>query len=115
MLLDVGADLLQYLLPHGTTWFNIHDYSKILNFLFTIKAFDLSVHVIENSGRKHFSFKHGIMVLAIFILVVFHVLDEFNRPYLPSLPDTNYEDEDTEGRIPKEEPAPSPGIFQYSH
>ena len=71
MLLAIGADLLRYFLPPGPTWFNIHEYSNILNFFFSIAVFALAVHVLEKSGRKHFSFKHASMVLAIFILLVF--------------------------------------------
>ena len=67
------------------------------------------MHVLEKAGRKHVSFKHASMVLAIFILVVFQVLAEFNRPHLPPLPDTKREDEDMEGGTANEEPAPSPG------
>ena len=70
---------LKYLLPPGPTWFNIHEYRNSLKIFFTITAFVLSVHFIDKSGRKHFSFKHVSMVLAIFILVVFQVLAEFNR------------------------------------
>ena len=60
--------------PHsGTTWFKIHEYCNSLNFFFTITDFALAVHVLEESGRKHFSFKHASMVLYIFIIVVFQV------------------------------------------
>ena len=63
------------------------------------------MHVLEKSGRKHVSFKHENMVLDIFILMVFQVLAEFNRPHLPPIPDTNSEDEEMEGGTANEEPA----------
>ena len=86
-LLDVGAALLQDLLPPVTTWFKFYEYYNILNFFFTITKFTLAVHVLDKSGRKHCSFQHASMVLAILILVVFKVLGEFNRTHLPPLPD----------------------------
>ena len=49
------------------------------------------------------------MVLALFILVVFQDLEEFNRPHLPPLPDTKYEDGEMEVGKANEEPAPSSG------
>ena len=109
MLLAVGAALLRYFLPPGPTWFKIHEYCNSLNFLFTITAFALEVYVLEKYGRKHFYFKHASMVLAIFIIVVFQVLAEFNRPHLPPLPDPKREDEDMEGGKSNEGPSPSPG------
>ena len=48
------------------------------------------------------------MVLAIFILVVFQVLAEFNRPHLPPLPDTKREDDEMGGGTANKEPAPYP-------
>ena len=108
MLLTVGADLLQYFLPRGSTWFKIHEYCNSLNFFFTIIAFALAVHDLEKYGRKHFSFKHLSMFLAIFILVVLQVLVEFNRPHLPPPPDPKREDEDMEGGTANKDPSPSP-------
>ena len=70
-LLNVGADLLQYFIPPGTTWFKMHEYHISLKFFFTLTAFALSAHMIDKSGRKHFSFKHASMGLAKFILVIF--------------------------------------------
>ena len=93
MLLAVGAALLQYFLPTGPTWFNIREYYNSLNFLFTIPAFALAVHVVEKDGRKLISFKHAIMDLDIFIIVVFHVLATFNSPHLLIPPDPKCEDE----------------------
>ena len=87
MLLGVGSALFQYLLPPGTTWFKIHDYYNSLNCFFAITSCSLSLHVLEKSGRKHFSFKHASMVLYIFIPVVFQVLAVFNTPHLPPNPD----------------------------
>ena len=55
----------------------------ILKGFFTVTAFGLSVHVLEKSGRKRFSFKHVSMGLDIFIIVVFQVFVVFNRPHLP--------------------------------
>ena len=52
MLLAVGSDLLQDLLPPGPIWFKIDDYCNSLKFFFTIISFDLSVHGIEKAGRK---------------------------------------------------------------
>ena len=57
--------------------------------------FTLEVHALEKYGRKCFSFKDVSMVVAILILVVFQVLEEFNRPHLsplPPLPDPKRED-----------------------
>ena len=51
------------------------------------------------------------MVLAIFILVVFQILAEFNRPHLPTLSHTKREDEDMEGGTANEYPVPPPGKF----
>ena len=70
-LLDVGTSSLQYFLPPGATCFKIHEYFKIINFLFSVTDFDLVVNVLEKSVKKQFSFKHASMVLAILILVVF--------------------------------------------
>ena len=84
-LLAVGADLLRYLLPPGPTWFKIHEYCDSLKIFFTVTSFALTVNDLEKSGGKHFAFKHVSMVLAIFILAVFQVLAEFNRPYPPPL------------------------------
>ena len=36
-LLAIGAALLQYFLPPGTTWFKIHEYRNIRNLLFIVK------------------------------------------------------------------------------
>ena len=52
----------------------------------TIISFALAVHILEKFGRKHFSFKHAIMVLALFVLVVFQVFVALNRPHLPPPP-----------------------------
>ena len=92
-LLAVVAALLQDFLPPGPNWFKIHEYCNRLNFFFTITDFALAVHVLEKSGRKHFSFNHASMVLAIFILVVFQDLVEFNRPHLTPPPDPKRQDE----------------------
>ena len=78
-ILAVGAALLQDFLPPCPTWLKIHDYCKSLNILFSVKAFALAVHVLEKYGRKNFSFKHVSMVLAIFILVIFQVLESFKK------------------------------------
>ena len=91
-LLAVGDYFLQDLLPPGSTWFNIHEYCNSLIFFFTTTAFSLAVHVLEKYGRNKFSFKHASMVLSIFILVVFQVYVELNRPHLPPLPDTKSKD-----------------------
>ena len=88
-LLGVGAALLKDLLLPGTTWFKFYEYYNILNFFFTITKFTLAVHVLDKSGRENFSFQHASMVLAIFILVVFQVLEDFNMTHLPTLPDPN--------------------------
>ena len=91
-LLDIGAALLQDFLPPGPTWFNIYDYCNSLNYFFTITDFDLAGNFLEKYVRKNVSFKHASMVLAIFIIVVFQVLVEFNSPHLPPLPYTKHED-----------------------
>ena len=85
-LLAVGDSLLQYLHSPGTTWFKIHEYFNSLNCVFTITAFALEVYALDKSGRENFYFNHAIMDLAIFILVVFQVWAEFNKPHLPPLP-----------------------------
>ena len=86
-LLNVGAALLSDLLHLGDNWFKIHEYCNILNCLFIITAFALEGHVLEKYGRKQFYLKRTSMGLAIFILVVFQVLEEFNRPHIK---DKNY-------------------------
>ena len=85
-LLTVGAVLLRYFFPPGTNWFRIHEYCNSLKSFFTITAFDLALCVIEKYGRKKIYFRHVIMGLAIFILVVFQILVEFSRPHLPPPP-----------------------------
>jgi len=107
--LAVGAALLKDFLPPGPTWFKIHMYCNSLNFFFTITAFALAVHVLEKAGRKHFSFAHASMGLAIFILVIFQVLAAYNRPHLPPAPEPKREDDEMEGGTANEEPVPSPG------
>ena len=87
----------------------IHDYCNILNHLFTITDFDLAVHVLEKARRKHFSFKHVIMGLAIFILVVLNILAAFNRPNLLATLDTKHKDEYIELVTANEGPSQFPG------
>ena len=89
MLFVVGDALLQDFLPPGPTCFKIHEYCCSLNFFLTITVFALAVHVLEKSD-----FKHASVFLAVFILVVFQVLAEFNRPKLPPLSDSKREDEE---------------------
>ena len=67
------------------------------------------MHVLDKSGRKHFSFQHVSMVLDIFIIVLFQVLADFKRTHLPPLPDPNCEDEYTEVENSNKEPASSSG------
>ena len=85
-LLTFGAAFFWYFLPPGPTWFKIHEYCNSINFFFTITAFALAVYVPEKTVRKHFSSKHAIMGLAIFILVVFQVLEAFDRSHIPPSP-----------------------------
>ena len=75
---------LQDFLPHGTTWFKIHEFCNSLNCFLTITYFALVVNILDESGNKYFSLKYTTMKLAIFILVVFQVLVEFNMPHLPT-------------------------------
>ena len=70
------------------------------------------MHVLEKYWRKHFSFKHVSMGLAIFILVVFQVFAAFNRPHHPSTPDTKCKDEETEGGTANDEPTPLSGKYK---
>ena len=63
---------------------------------------------LRNMGGK-ISFKHASMGLAIFIIVFFLILVALNRPHPPPPPDPKCKDEDTEGGIANEEPAPLPG------
>ena len=109
MLLDVGVALLRDLLPPDPIWFKIHECCNILYCFFTIIYFAFTVHVLEKSGRKNFSFKHASMGLSIFILVVFQVLQAFNRPHITPPPDPKRKDEEMEGKTSNKEPLPSPG------
>ena len=52
------------------------------------------------------------MVLAIFFLVVFQVLEKFKRPHFPPLPDTKRKYEDIKVVTENEYTAPSPGKYK---
>ena len=85
-LLAIRDDSLGDLLPNGPTMFKIHEYCNSISCFFTITSFTLSVHVLDKTGLKQFSFKHASMVLSILILVLLQVLEVFNRPYLSPPP-----------------------------
>ena len=69
----------------------------------------MAVNVIDKYGRKHFYFKHTSTVLALFIIVVLQVLEEFNRPHLPPPLHPNREEKYMEEGTSNEDPAPSQG------